>query len=415
MTNNNLLKNSSIYLLGNIVSAVIPFVLLPVFARYLSTDEFGRVVFFNSLVLFLMPLITLNLHNSLMTEYYKVSTEDISRYVGSLIILTIFMGFAWFILLWIGGLIFNTIINIEFDLLAVVAFGVLGAVLYGINNIQLSRVQIEGKAIQYILSQMAQALTLGLVTIFVLIYITSEWIARPAGQIAGLVVGILILTAIGVKERAVRVEKEFFLIDFEKSIIFSLPLVPHYLASVALASGSQMMVKYNLGLEDLACFGVAVQLYMGFRLVNDSYVKSYTPWLYKNLSLGVEKNKIYKSILGSIVFFGVVSFLFFILSNLYIEILLNQEYRRSKSFIAAFSLSGFFFGVYLSLVGILFFHNKTSVISGITVISVMVGLSLMYVLGDFYGAQGYAFGYAASQLLSVMLVVIVMMKFGLLK
>ncbi len=47
------LKNSFVYLFSNVFNASIPFILLPLFSHYLSTDDYGRVTMFQILIIYI--------------------------------------------------------------------------------------------------------------------------------------------------------------------------------------------------------------------------------------------------------------------------------------------------------------------------------------------------------------------------
>lgn len=41
-----LLRGASVYLTSNILNSAIPFLLLPILTRYLSTEEYGKIAMF---------------------------------------------------------------------------------------------------------------------------------------------------------------------------------------------------------------------------------------------------------------------------------------------------------------------------------------------------------------------------------
>ena len=56
-----LVKNTFIISIGKICTQLITFFLLPVYTAYLSTEQYGIVDLLNTLVSFLLPIITLQL------------------------------------------------------------------------------------------------------------------------------------------------------------------------------------------------------------------------------------------------------------------------------------------------------------------------------------------------------------------
>lgn len=54
------LKKSSVYLISNILNASIPFILLPILTRYLTTSEYGKIAIFQTIITGLVSVIAFN-------------------------------------------------------------------------------------------------------------------------------------------------------------------------------------------------------------------------------------------------------------------------------------------------------------------------------------------------------------------
>lgn len=69
-----LLHNTIIYTIGNLLSKIMGFIMLPVYTFYLTTEEFGRFDLFNSIVSVLVPFISLLLSEA--TFRYIIDEKD---------------------------------------------------------------------------------------------------------------------------------------------------------------------------------------------------------------------------------------------------------------------------------------------------------------------------------------------------
>ena len=73
----SLFKNTIIITIGKICTQLITFFLLPVYTGILTTAEYGVVDLLNTLVSFCLPIVTLQLEQSIFRELIEVRNDDI--------------------------------------------------------------------------------------------------------------------------------------------------------------------------------------------------------------------------------------------------------------------------------------------------------------------------------------------------
>jgi len=84
-----LLKDSLIYFGGNVVNQAIPFLLLPIFTRYLTPADYGITALFGSTVALLFIVVGLTGHAAVNRMYFDLEAHDLSSYVGTALILAL--------------------------------------------------------------------------------------------------------------------------------------------------------------------------------------------------------------------------------------------------------------------------------------------------------------------------------------
>lgn len=72
----SLLKGASVYLVSNILNAVIPFLLLPVLTRYLSPAEYGQIAMFQTLLAGIGTFIGLNAVGAANRKFYDGDIDE---------------------------------------------------------------------------------------------------------------------------------------------------------------------------------------------------------------------------------------------------------------------------------------------------------------------------------------------------
>ena len=85
--NKYLIKNTLLIFLGNFGSKLIYFFLVPFYTNFLSTSEYGTIDFFVILCTIIIPIITMNISESVM-RFEMDKDKDESSIIGSGILIT---------------------------------------------------------------------------------------------------------------------------------------------------------------------------------------------------------------------------------------------------------------------------------------------------------------------------------------
>ncbi|MDZ7692677.1 MAG: oligosaccharide flippase family protein [Balneolaceae bacterium] len=174
-----LFKSGGIYTISSIVEKAIPFLLLPVLTRYLSTEDYGIVSMFTVLIGLVVPFVGYNGHSAVLRNYFK---EDINipTYIGNVLFIlscsTILIGSVVFF--------FSDVIASysEFpkDWLGTVLLVAVGQFTV---NIILVNWQAQDKAIQYgVFKILLTLLNLGL-AILLIVGMGYGWEGRVIGKV----------------------------------------------------------------------------------------------------------------------------------------------------------------------------------------------------------------------------------------
>ena len=78
-----ILRAGAIYAAANVISAGVPFFLLPVLTRALSPADYGRVINFFLLVTLSTSLAGLSVHGAVAVNWFQRNEMDFPRFVGT--------------------------------------------------------------------------------------------------------------------------------------------------------------------------------------------------------------------------------------------------------------------------------------------------------------------------------------------
>ena len=74
-------KNTVMYTISSFIVALLPFLLMPVLTRYLSTEAYGFTVTFNAILNILIVLISFCMPSVISIKFFKLEKKDVSIYI----------------------------------------------------------------------------------------------------------------------------------------------------------------------------------------------------------------------------------------------------------------------------------------------------------------------------------------------
>lgn len=396
------LRTGAIYVVANLLSAAIPFLLLPILTRALGPDEYGHIVSFALLVTLCLTLSGLNAHSALGVIWFRRPKDEIPSYVGAALALalvsTAVIAACVGIVLWrspgLGGALTP-------------AWGIAAALTAGANVILQCRLvlwQSEQKALQSASLQLvASALNVGLslVAVFLL-----GWGA--AGRNAGIAVsaGLLACVAIYMFHAGHEVRWSARRGQVKTLLAFGLPLIFHTLAGVLLGTADRWIISIQLGSGSLGVYGAGAQLGMTMAILADAFVKAYGPWMYEKLASAkaVDKHYAVGAIYAMIPTFLCGAAVLWIVLHLASSILLGPRFQDAVPLLPWFMLGGAFTGVYVCTSVLFFYSGRTALLSSVTLPSAVLGTMFTWMLVARYGVVGAAMGYSFTQALLALFV-----------
>jgi O-antigen/teichoic acid export membrane protein len=390
-----LLRSGGIYVLANLATAGLPFLLLPILTRALGPAEYGQVVAFSLIVTLAGALAGFNVHAAVGVMWFRHEPAEMRGLVGSALVLALLStlvvapAVALVLHLWPaagGGL--------------TPAWGAVAAVTAGANVLIQARLGLwqaqempwRLAALQF--STAAVNLALSLFAVLVL-GLGAE--GRNGGYAAAtlLAAGAGVLTLIAQRELCWKIQRT----QFEDLIRFGGPLTFHILAAAMLATADRWMVSIRLDPHALGVYGAGAQLGMVMAILGDAFVKAYAPWLYGRLRSEDPEDRLWAvgAAYGVVPIFLAVGLVMGVVMSFAAGVVLGPEYAASAVVLPWFMLGGALNGVYLSISSFYFFSGRTGLLAAVTMTSGVVGLALTAAMTIAFGMVGAAMGYAASQ------------------
>ena len=87
ISKSSILKSFSIYGGTTLINAAIPFLIVPILTRYMSTADYGYAAMFIVLCSFISPIIGFSTSGAISRQYYSMQKIKLDIYIGNCFIL----------------------------------------------------------------------------------------------------------------------------------------------------------------------------------------------------------------------------------------------------------------------------------------------------------------------------------------
>lgn len=385
------LRSGVVYGAANVLSAAVPFLLLPVLTRALSPQQYGEVISFYLLVAVCAAMAGLGLHSAVGVRWLDQASGDPGRYTGSAIVVVLITTAI--------AAIMAALIAPHVGIELAPGLCALAAVVAGANVVNGMRFvvwQSHQRPFPAAMLQVSLALlNVGLSLVAVLVmHLGGE------GRIIGAAsASVLIAVASIMSLVHDRAATRASWVDIRALLRFGAPLTPHTLAGTLIGNADRFAVASQLGAATLGVYGTATQLGSVIGVLADAATKAYSPTAYRWLSRRSARSRLrvvavaYLSIpcwlLIAAALWGVFLFV--------APLLLGAQYRSAGILTIWFLMGGAMNAVYLNIAGLFFFTGKTEWISLASVAASLLALVMAPLAVARFGVVGGGVTYVVSQ------------------
>lgn len=393
----SLVKRSGVYLGSNILNALVPFLLLPVLTRYLTTGEYGQIAMFQTLVTGLSALMGLNTIGAANRKYYDADVNSLPSYNGACVQIL-------FATIMIVGLVSWLLADKLSLWLSIPSTWVYISVAISSANflvlLRLGQWQVREMPFKFGIMQVSQSVVIFVFSIILIVLYNHGAEGRVIGLCLATILYALISVFLLYKDRLVKIAT--VRMDFIKdALAYGVPLVPHVIGIFFLSSVDRFFINKELGISEAGIYMFAVQLSLGVAVVFDAINKALVTWLFK--SLADNKTKQIKKILRfTYLFFVIVlclGILSFVIGPVVVNIVGGDRFSRAGEVIGWLCLGQAFGGMYLMVTNYVFYARKTGLLSLVTISTGIINVFLLFFMLKYNGITGVAMAFAISMLL----------------
>ena len=374
LTQSALLKDSLIYVVGEMTAKAVPFLLLPYLTRVLGTTGFGDLSYYLSLTAFIVIAMSLS-QNGALTRYFYVYGR---HGLGNILL----AGGLYSV----GVLLIGTAISwlLHSELLFYCFFT---AFLQTLIQNQLALRQCQKRPFSYLAIQLGLALGNLLWTVLIFQFFAGDTTDKVAQRLIAIILahGFTFVAALAWAKYQFAIKFRFtpkrLKLGLGYILTLGLPLLLHGLSYTIKGQLDRVLIHERFSSHELGVYSAGVQVASSLTIVIMAVNSALVPHLYERLkSQRMTVMQLHRLFWLSLMVPVMLTAMAWAMPSSLMAWLLGADFAQSQYYVVMFVLAFSLIIPYLLLVNFLFYHAKSAQISLCSVISTVVYLLALWLL-----------------------------------
>ena len=386
-------KAGMFYLFGNMFNKAISFLVLPIFTRLLTTEEYGLVSTYLSIEAILSTFIALNLGNTVRNAYvdYKDNLDDYmstmftTGYISATVITILFF-----------------IVNHFFNLMQpdyLVLMCCVQACMSGFIGALAMRYMMSEEYVKRVLLLVLPNLIVTIVSVIVLLVVHgNRYIERVTVYFLVYAIAGILLSL----RQILRSNRKFDSEYIRYALPLAVPVIFHTLSTVVLSQSDRTMITALYNASETGIYSVVYNFGMVALVLTTSAENVWIPWFTQRMVNQEEDsiNRVAKTYL-LIISFVVVAIMF--VSPDILVFMAGKKYEVGIALIPPIIVASFFIFLASFSINLEYFYKNTVYIARNTIISGVVNIALNFLLIPQYGGLAAAYTTVAAYVVNFVL------------
>jgi len=385
-----IIKNTSLYTIGNIIPQAAGFFLLPIYTRYLAPADYGIVSSMQVLNTILAVVFTLAVERSVYRLYWDYKTEKEKKdYLGSIVvalggIATIVLALL-FLFKGLVGLIYKSIPFYPFYVYAIIT-----AYFTAFERVPKIYLQLRQKAGSFVILSIIQFFVNTGFVLWFIVGLKAGATGMLQGQMIGHGIMLPIFLFMAFKIISFTVKPSIL----RESLKFSLPMIPGLLSAWVLNLSDRIFIERYFSLADVGIYSLGYKIAGLVLILSGAFNLAYSPFFYKlansNDQLAARKQLFsYNNTFVMVIL--LICFLISLFSKEAIVILLDARYADAYKIVPIIALAYFVSQAGGLMNRSIYQEKKTVAIMLISIFSAVLNIGLNFLLVPILGAYGAAY------------------------
>ena len=377
-------KASLWFMFCSVVNKGVSFITTPIYTRFLTQAEYGTANLYNTWMAIISIFATLELAMGVFNKAMIKFADDRDGYTSSSLFLTTCTTFTAFIVYLVLSRFVPNLMGLSKTIVVMMFLDIFFTTTWSFYTIR-NRFDFKYKVIV--------AVTIATNALGSLLSVFLVWML-PAYHVEAKVGGLLFVKAVTyiffyfylLRKGHTLVNKEYW----RYSVLYNLPLIPHYLSQQILNQSDRIMIDDMCGRADAGIYSLAYQLAVVVQIVTNAIHATFMPWCFQKLASG-EIKSIGKRAFQIEIFIGLVCTVFSLFAPEFIFILGGEQYYSAVYIVPPVSMSVLFVTIYSFFGNIEFYFEKTKFVMVASCVVAALNIFLNWIFIGIYGfvAAGY--------------------------
>lgn len=396
-------KNTIIYTISDVLNKMVPFLLLPVLTRYMTTEDYGIIAIFFVLTSMFGIFMSLETLSAIPVVFFKISRDALKVYLVNILLVIAVITSVFFLFIILFHSLLSEIFSISYEWLIMAVVVTLSQFMTTIN---LLLWQAEQNPVPLGMYQISQTVVNLLLSLILVIGFGMKWEGRLiAVAFASILFGMLSFVFLYKRDYLkFELNKE----DIKDVLKFGVPMLPHTLSIWFRTGVDRIFLTMLISTSATGLYTVGYQIAAILTILATAFQKAYTPYLYQKLKNINEDEKI-NLVKNTYLYYIVLIFIAGLLSLLapsLMGFLLGKDFLASQQYVVWLAFGFAFYGMQSIMVNYILYMKRTASLSYVTFSVSLLHVALSYMLIKYNGALGAA---QATLITSLILFVVVWM------
>lgn len=370
-----LVKDSLIYIGGELFAKCLPFLLLPYLTRTLGAAGYGTLSYWQTIGAFLLIVLSFTQDGAVTRYFYVYGRRGLGRIVAAAYLYTAAICLSLLLAAWLAQSL-------------ILAAVTLAAASQSVLATQLALRQCQKRALSYTAIQTASGIATSLLTVLLIEATVADAVQN---RFWALFLGQISVSAAAFYTGSGSLKLHFGRRSLFRSLhylaLMGAPLIFHQFSNLIKGQLDRFVIYRHYPADQVGVYAAAFQLALVFSVLLLAVNKAAVPYFYQGL-----KNRRFQAAdvrrwaLFSLLLTPLPPLLGWLLPESFYLWLLGTEYIDAQYYVCLF-LGGFALTLpYLILVNFLFYHGRNRIIAAISLLSAAV-YALVLFIGTGFGIQ----------------------------
>ncbi len=377
-------KASFWFVVCSVIQKGIAFLTTPIFTRMMTQEEYGIVSIYMSWMSIMTIIVTFELPTGVFNKAMIKYECDKDGYTSSSLILASIITILCFAVYHLFRQPLSGLMGLNTKLVSLMFIDIFFTTAITFWTVR-ERFDYNYKSVVVftIISNL-------IATIVSLLFLIHSEFSKDTARILGLVLPHVVCYALVFIYLIYRGKKIYSKEYWKYSILYNLPLIPHYLSQQILNQSDRIMINNLCGTAEAAVYSLSYQIAIIMNLVINAIHASFMPWTFQKLKSGDIKS-IGKRAFQIELLIGVMCVLFSLFAPEFVLILGGAKYYEAVYIIPPVAMSVLFITMYSFFGNIEFYFEKTKMvmIASCLVAILNIILNWIFIRNHGYIAAGY--------------------------